>query len=755
MAIALLSSVKSGSSNGATTSAIDTTGAKLLIAALTYNNGVTPTLTDSAGNTWTPLTATSDGSTRSTRLYYCINPTVSAAHTFTYGPTSVLGALVVSAWSASGSVAFDKEVGGFASGASVTVAGAAASVTPANNNSLLLTAFGFGANAVTASPGSGWSLIQCQDGVASTNFGCGALYQIQTTAATIAAATVIGTATGAGNQVDRTAVFYEAASASITVSTPSAFEVHQRSGTTGSIQISGTVSGPTEDIEASFNGGAYQTIATNVAAGSFSGTLTGQAQGQGTLTVRKKTTTSASATVANVGIGDVFLLAGDSRAEGRGTNGQAYTHATLKAAKFSGGAWAELTEASSAGTIAPLMATRIMASQGVPVAFIYTGVGGTDVAGVNNTWAKPNGQYNAAVSAVTSSTVSGVKGAIFLLGPNAIYNANGAAIPLATYRTALDTLATNIAADLPGAPKLFVDVCGEMASALPPDPRTARDNIRGAVLSAWTNNSTAIKGGPVLIEQDYADNVHPKTDAELLVQANRYWLAVEAALYSGTRPRGPRVSSAQWNAGRNQLTVVFDQALKTGLTHATQAWIVNDVGGLGAMTISSVAYHGSNPNALVLTTSAAATGANGSTRLSFASGDDAVGRVVPLGTDISLPGGGAANQPAEPIYAYAVSEFAATATTVTLTLTTDGSTPAASKTGLSWAFFDQVTPGSFLTPTAKGTGASTNGSGVFSVSITGTALLVGATGYLIVSNTDGTPGQSPAADVFSGPVVVS
>lgn len=101
--------------------------------------------------------------------------------------------------------------------------------------------------------------------------------------------------------------------------------------------------------------------------------------------------------------------------------------------------------------------------------------------------------------------------------------------------------------------------------------------------------------------------------------------------------------------------------------------------------------------------------------------------------------------------AYTVS--ATTATAVSLTLTSDGTTPAASLTGLKWAFFDQANPQSFAAPTAKGSAGSTNSSGLLTLSITGTALTQGATGYLIV--TDGTGSASTAANVFSGPVVVS
>jgi hypothetical protein len=71
-----------------------------------------------------------------------------------------------------------------------------------------------------------------------------------------------------------------------------------------SIAVSGTYAGGTAptSIEASFNGGAYQTLVSNPTGGVFSGTLTGQVAGTGTLTVRTKSgsTVVATATVSNV-----------------------------------------------------------------------------------------------------------------------------------------------------------------------------------------------------------------------------------------------------------------------------------------------------------------------------------------------------------------------------------------------------------------------------------------------------------------------
>jgi hypothetical protein len=96
------------------------------------------------------------------------------------------------------------------------------------------------------------------------------------------------------------------------------------------------------------------------------------------------------------------------------------------------------------------------------------------------------------------------------------------------------------------------------------------------------------------------------------------------------------------------------------------------------------------------------------------------------------------------------------ATTVSLLITTDGTTPAASLTGLKWAFYDQATPDLFTTaPVARGSTGTTNGAGVFVASITGTVLRQGQIGYLIVTNSDGTVTQGAALKGFAGPVVVS
>lgn len=92
------------------------------------------------------------------------------------------------------------------------------------------------------------------------------------------------------------------ASAGISVSSPSADQNFGTTSGTGDIGITGTISGSADFVEASFNSGAYATITSSVT-GSFSGTLTGQAKGTGTLTVRLKNNTSISATKTGIIVG--------------------------------------------------------------------------------------------------------------------------------------------------------------------------------------------------------------------------------------------------------------------------------------------------------------------------------------------------------------------------------------------------------------------------------------------------------------------
>lgn len=92
------------------------------------------------------------------------------------------------------------------------------------------------------------------------------------------------------------------------------------------------------------------------------------------------------------------------------------------------------------------------------------------------------------------------------------------------------------------------------------------------------------------------------------------------------------------------------------------------------------------------------------------------------------------------------------AVSASIKLVDDKFLPLANLTGLSWAWFDEVTPNLFSTPTNKATGGVTDANGVFTVSMPNSALAVGQVGWLIVTNSDGNPATQHMA--FSGPVAV-
>ena len=119
--------------SGCTTGSINTTSAKLIVASVSiYQNF--PAFTDSQGNTWTQLNTYTSGQLK-VKIYYCINPTVSASHTFSLG-TGVTAYANLNVMSFSGgSISYETITG--SSGSSPLSSG---SLTPTNNKSLIITA---------------------------------------------------------------------------------------------------------------------------------------------------------------------------------------------------------------------------------------------------------------------------------------------------------------------------------------------------------------------------------------------------------------------------------------------------------------------------------------------------------------------------------------------------------------------------------------------------------------------------------------
>ncbi len=166
-----------GEPNGGTSSAINTTGANLLIVGLSGEN-VATTISDSKGNSWSALTA-STVDTEKAILYYSIPSSVGSGHTFTVTCTGCSASIFVLAVSgAATSNVFDQQNGAGAGGGSTIQTG---SVTPSVNNELLVTVL-FPAAGIPVTINSGFTISDSVAVSGGHHWGGSMAYKIQTTA---------------------------------------------------------------------------------------------------------------------------------------------------------------------------------------------------------------------------------------------------------------------------------------------------------------------------------------------------------------------------------------------------------------------------------------------------------------------------------------------------------------------------------------------------------------------------------------------
>lgn len=351
----------------------------------------------------------------------------------------------------------------------------------------------------------------------------------------------------------------------VVITTPKNYQTYQRDGSgQHDLTITGTYTGSPTTLEARFNGGSWTTIVASPAGGTFSGTLN-DISGQGKLEVRHSNDTSKIDTCYWVGVGDVFVAGGQSNMEGKGTNYQLYSHASIRPTKFTeSGVWAELTDPSDSGSLAlgsllPLLATQFLSDQSVPCAFITTALDGTGLSSPNADWKPPSGtNYTNMTATVTASGVNSVKKMLFFQGEKDAANS----VTQATYYADIQTFAAAVKADLPGAPLTLLGCINDSNAA-----EANHNPIRYAQVAAWA--TADIQSGPTTHDIDVSDGggdgVHFKTDAELQLVADRWWLAIDEACFDGVYGTPPRISTATFVS--DLITVTYDRDLKTATTY--------------------------------------------------------------------------------------------------------------------------------------------------------------------------------------------
>ena len=391
---------------------------------------------------------------------------------------------------------------------------------------------------------------------------------------------------------------------SITVTNPTTYQTFQRAGTgLASIPISGTYTGTPASIEASFNGGAYATIVASPTGGTFAGTLSGQSTGQGTLTVRFTDQTSISTTVSMVGIGDVFVMAGQSNMTGHGYDAQSYTTpgsgvkctvyskrglwglasadpydvGSASSAPSAGNqsAWGSSTPSDSgttAGAYALLVASKIAADQNVPIGLLpcaFSGAGLAHAASGYPLWAKGStglgspavSLYQGMLNQVANSGVNAVKAVLWHQGEaDAKNGTTRRSTWLPCRRWPTTSRPTCPARPRPSSPR----------SARPtrrPPGRSTESGPRKA--QAWAAGGNVLVG-PTCYSTDLStdmgsgayynasnDSLHFRTDQALADIASRWWAALKPVFYGGSDGRGPRALSASLDPTHTLIDVVF------------------------------------------------------------------------------------------------------------------------------------------------------------------------------------------------------
>lgn len=405
-----------------------------------------------------------------------------------------------------------------------------------------------------------------------------------------------------------------APSGSITISSPSDYQLLQRNGSSqANIAISGTYTGSPTTIEARFNGGSWTTIVASPAGGNYSGTLSSQSAGQGSVEVRFSNATSITTSKSYVGIGDLFVIAGDSNGVGQGTSNQSYSHASLKASLFKNDdSWGELTDptdsntgqsgsrasydTSIGGSFWPLLATKYLADRGIPVGFIASAKSGSAISGVasSGVWQRKTSNptdtttlYGDMYTKINAAGGS-IKAVLFFEGANDLRVVDGSNNAL--YKTYVNTFINDVMSDF--GVKTMHSIVGDCIPAYFSNcgPISKQHYSRQVIYDVWNENSNAI-AGPTLydINKDSpdGDGIHYKSNADLQTVADRTWLAIRKQLYdSSTDARGPQLTSAQYNAAKTKLYLKFtDDSLPILPTSSAGGIVVYDNG--TPVTISS------------------------------------------------------------------------------------------------------------------------------------------------------------------------
>jgi len=358
--------------------------------------------------------------------------------------------------------------------------------------------------------------------------------------------------------------------------------------------------------------------------------LAHRAAGQKTLAVRSALSPSHAASVRFVGVGDIFVIAGQSNAVGRSDTLFKYRNPTLRAALFGNDYhWGDLrdptdsargqvdrvsADLAAGGSVWPGVATALMAAERVPVAFVPCAHGGTTIAAWQRDTAAPlsSGTLYGSMARRIAAVGGRVRAVLFWQGEaDARQNTPGDA-----YEAALRQLAEDVRHDF-GCQLVVAqmgDYCAERWLG------ASVDAIRLAQQDAWGHQG--VVAGPVLYDIDLGDKVHFVAPAAIGTAARRWTASILRGVLKRSVARPPQLISAFYDGDRT-ITLRFDAAAVPLRSGTVDGIVVESQAG-------SVQREGElviPPDRVLLTLAAPA---EGPLTVSLGSGRTAAGAAVPV-----------------------------------------------------------------------------------------------------------------------------
>lgn len=167
--------------NGGTSSAVNTTGGDFLAVSVGFDGaGTGLTLTDSKSNTWNLVAEYTANGRHGVRIYYAIAPTVGSGHTFSFGSANSFCSIAYAAWSGGHATApEDNHNGGGASGVTSQSSG---SITPSENDCLVVSALMHGDPSTIGIGGGSLAILNTTDAQSFVRVGVSLACEVQTTA---------------------------------------------------------------------------------------------------------------------------------------------------------------------------------------------------------------------------------------------------------------------------------------------------------------------------------------------------------------------------------------------------------------------------------------------------------------------------------------------------------------------------------------------------------------------------------------------